>query len=208
MNILVFGACGKVGKKIIAQGLRNGHIVTAFIRNPDKLQMWDDNLKVVKGDTLNHEDVEKAVIGQDVVVNTISNKTLLSSKNTSSIYSNSIKNIVTSMRKHGVRRLISITFCNTAGQLFAFSGLISKPLWRRLFIDISRHEDIIKASDLDWTIVRPARLVNSPKTGKYRIGPSVKVKITSKISRADLADFVVRGSSCNGLINRSIIISH
>lgn len=208
MKIVIFGANSKVGKKIIAMGLRHGHLITAFVRNPDKLQMWDDNLKAIKGDTLNYEDVEKAVAGQDLVINTISNKTLLSSKVTRSVYSSSIKNIVTAMRKNNISRLISITFCNTAGYIMSFNRLITKPLWRRLFIDISRHEDIIKASNLNWTIIRPTRLVNVPKTGKYRVGSDIKIKAFSKISRADLADFIIKNIDNKEIISRSVLISH
>ena len=101
------------------------------------------------------------------------------------------------MTSSGVRRLIwesSLGVGQTRGQLGPLYNWILIPLLlRHVFADKERQEQMIRASTLDWTIVQPGALTNGPRTGKYRVGPdATKGRVFPKISRADVADFMLR----------------
>src|SRR5437016_6210468 len=71
MDLLIFGATGGTGRALIQQALEQGHVVTAFVRNPSKMRAVHSNLRIVKGDILDYASVEAAVRGQDVVLSTL-----------------------------------------------------------------------------------------------------------------------------------------
>lgn len=107
------------------------------------------------------------------------------------------RNIVQAMEKHGVKRLIcesSLGVGDSKGRLGIFYNLILVPLLLRgLFADKAAQEQIIQASTLDWVIVRPTSLTNGPRKGIYRDGPGIgHWLIPTKISRADVADFMLK----------------
>jgi putative NADH-flavin reductase len=193
MKLLVFGATGGTGRAIVAQALDQGHVVTAFVRNPAALTTKHERLKIVPGDILDYSSVEAAVQGQDAVLSALGVRKLR--KNT--ILSDGTKNIIRAMEHHGVRRFLcesSLGVGDSKGQLGWFINLFIIPLFlRNVFRDKEVQEQDVKQSNLDWMIVRPAMLTNGPRTGAYRSGFSPTDRtITGKISRADVADFMLK----------------
>ncbi len=190
MNVIVFGATGTTGKEVVAQALEQGHTVTAFVRNPAKVEQTHPNLKVAQGDVLNPDDVATAVQGQDAVLSS------LGAGPNGTVRSQGTQNIIEAMQQANVRRLISqstLGVGDSRSNLNAYwKYLMFGLLLRRAYADHNRQEAFIRQSNLDWTIVRPGALTNGDRTGTYRHGFAATDKaITLKISVADVAEFML-----------------
>jgi putative NADH-flavin reductase len=173
------------------QALEQGHTVTAFARNPAKVELEHANLTVVQGDALDSASVEKAVEGQHAVLCSLG----AGAKGT--IRSEGTRNIVRAMEKTGVSRLIcqsTLGAGSSRGNLnFFWKHIMFGLLLRRAYADHARQEDYVKESRLDWTIVRPGAFTDGDRTGEYRHGfPSTDKTIKGKISQADVADFMLK----------------
>lgn len=209
MNLLVIGATGGTGRALLKQALEQGHSVTAFVRNPEKLALTHHNLRIAKGDVTDYPSVEQAVAGKDAVLCALGTKVI--GRNT--IQSDGARNIVRAMQKTGVRRLVlesSLDVGDSKGQLgFLFAHVIRPTLLRNIFKDKELQEQIVRTSPLEWIIVRPAMLTNADRTGKYRAGfPSKDHSITGKISRADVADFMLKQTTENTYLRQTPGISY
>jgi putative NADH-flavin reductase len=170
-----------------------GHVVTAFVRNPAAITTKHEKLKLAQGDVLDCPSVEAAVPGQEAVLSALGVRKLR--KNT--ILSNGTKNIIRAMERHGVKRFVcesSLGVGDSRGQLgWAFNLLLIPLFLRNVFRDKEEQEQSIQQSNLDWVIVRPAALTDGPRTGVYRsgFGPTDRT-VRGKISRADVADFMLK----------------
>lgn len=194
MKILLFGATGGTGLELLAQALAQSHTVTAFVRNPAALALRYPlplpNLRIVTGDILQRGTIDAAMPGHDAVLSTLGIKVL----GANTIMSDGTRNIVDAMQQFGVKRFIvetSIGVGDSKGQTTFFFGKIILPyVLKNMFADKEVQENIIRQSNLDWTIVRPGMLTNGIKTGTYRSG--LDPSISGRISRADVADFMLR----------------
>lgn len=193
MRVLVVGATGGTGRELVSQALEQGHQVAAFARNPAKVREKHDRLRVVRGDVLDLPSVEAAVQGQDAVLCALGHKLWFSP---APILSRGTENILRAMQKHGVRRLVCETALgvgDSAGRLGVYYTLFVIPFILPLYyLDKERQEHAIRASDLDWVIVRPGALTNGKKRGKYRHGRVGNFLWTVGVSRADVADFMLK----------------
>ncbi len=192
MNILIIGGTQGIGYQLVEQVLEKGHIVTVLARNPSKLNLQHRNLNVMKGDILDPISVRIAVKGQDVVVLTVGIKP---TRKPVKIFSEGTENVLNAMKEAGVRFLIAVTGMG-AGNSKGYRGLMYNMIFNLLSIktiyeDKSRQESLIKNSDIDWIIVRPAFLTDGPLTGKYRVLTDIKAIKAGNISRADVAHFIV-----------------
>jgi putative NADH-flavin reductase len=193
MKIVVFGASGGTGRNIVEQALEAGHMVTAFVRTPEKLGVEHNNLTVFQGDVMDAEKVEQAITGQKAVINTLGP----TRPPVPGMLETAAKNIVAAMEKHGVKRIISTTGGGVRApqdqpKLFdhIMKGLLTM-MAGSVLRDSEANVNIIRASHLDWTIVRYPRLIDGERTGKYRVGYIGK-NSGSQISRADGADFILK----------------
>jgi putative NADH-flavin reductase len=205
-NILVFGATGRTGVIFLERALANGYKVTAFVRNPDKLQIEDRKLKIVQGDIQNQTDVEKATKGQDVVVVMLANKTSNALRQANTVISEATTNIIAAMHKNKVERLFFVSSFGISNRIFWPEKLFIRTFMKNVFADIPKQENLVSRSDLDWTIVRPARLVNQELTEKYKIGGDMHIGLFAKIARADVADFLVKYIQDDSLIDKTVTI--
>ena len=192
MKIVIFGSTGGTGKQLVKQGLELGYEVTAFARTPSKLDEFKhEKLTIIKGDVLNYSDVEKAIIEHDAVLSSLGSPTLKAGDTT---LSEGTKNIIKAMSANNVRRFIcetSLGVGDSYGQPgFIFTKIIEPLFLKHAFADKEIQETEIKASNLDWIIIRPGGLNNKPKTSKYRHG--LDKTITGNISRADVAEFMLK----------------
>ena len=196
MQILIFGSTGGTGRQLVEQALHQGYKVTAFARNPEKLQLKDSNLKMIQGDVMDLSSVEYAMQNQDAVLSSIGSP----ANKIGTIRSTGTKNIIHAMEKTGIRRFIcqtSLGYGDSSKVLdqtpFYFKYLIVPFILRKGFADHELQESYIKSSQLDWVIVRPGNLTDDKHTGKYRHGfAATDKKIKVKISRADVADFMLK----------------
>ncbi len=250
MNVLIFGATGGTGRALVEQALAQGHIVTAFARDPSKVRTKHPNLRAVQGDILNSASVEAAARGQDVVLSALGIRVrvwplfvivilcqvisrlaglswpagplvrwgvpllaLLFLFRRTTTLSDGTRNIVQAVEKLGVKRFIcesSLGIGDSKGQLGPLYNYVIIPLLlRNIFADKEVQEKLVQESPLDWVIVRPARLTNGARTGKYRSGfePTDK-SIQAKISRADVADFMLRQINNDDYLKKTPGISY
>jgi nucleoside-diphosphate-sugar epimerase len=193
MRILVIGATGGSGREIVKQALERGHDVVALARKPAKVKTTHERLRVVPGDVMDAASVDAAMQGCDAVVCALGHRRWLGP---SKILSEGTRNIVRAMEKHGVKRLVvetSLGVGDSVGRLgvvfTVFTMSIILPFY---FYDKLRQERIVRASSLDWVIVRPGQLLSFPKRGKYKHGPRVGSYLWPVfIARADVADFML-----------------
>lgn len=193
-RILIVGATGGTGRQLVSQALERGHHVTAFARTPARVQVGHLRLNVVQGDVLRYESLDAAVVGQGGVLSALGHKRWFYPNR---ILSTGTRNLVRAMETHGVRRLV----CETAlgvgdsrGRAGLYYTLFVAPIILAFYFrDKERQEDIIRESALDWVIVRPGALTNGRRRRRYRHGSDVGHWLwTCRISRADVADFMLR----------------
>ena len=189
MKLIVFGSTGGIGRQVVAQALDAGHQVTAVARRPEMLNVQHERLQVVRGDALQLDSFQQALSGQDTVVSALG----IITKEATEFYSSSMRNILEAMQTAEVLRLL----CVSAGAVdpAGWQRWVIKPiLWRLyggMYADLLRMEDAVKASDLDWTIMRPHRLTDEPRTGRYRVAINQHLAWGFTSPRADVADFII-----------------
>ena len=208
MRIAVFGATGGLGSLLVKQALAQGHTVTAFVRNPAAVTIRHERLALVQGDVRDPAQVAVAVAGQDAVITALGTRP---GAPTGTFYSDSTRTIVGAMRAAGVRRLVCVSSWvvresrKRAGPI----GNLVVPLFPgRLYADRERQEQIVRDSGLDWIIVRPARLVDRPARGIYRSGPRLSMRIVAGISRADVAEFVLKQVRDDTYLRQAVSVSY
>lgn len=194
MRLLIIGATGGTGRELVQQALAQGHQVTAFVRDPAKLQIEHANLRIAQGDVLDYATVEAAMRGQEAVLSALGHRRFFYPNR---IQSDGMRNILKAMETCDVPRLI----CETALGIGSSVGRLGLPhtffimplilvfyMWDKL-----RQEELIIASDRDWVIVRPGVLTSGVARGVYRHGANVGSYFWPvKIARADVADFMLK----------------
>ncbi|MEV6432832.1 SDR family oxidoreductase [Nocardia sp. NPDC051463] len=190
MKIAVFGATSTVGRQVVEQALTQGHEVTAFTRSAAGVEQRHERLHIIEGDVLDTASVERAVVGQDAVL--IS----LGAGRKGVIRAEGTRAVIEAMHRTGVKRLIAQTTLgvgDSRGNLnFLWKYVMFGMLLRQAYADHVQQEAYVRASDLDWTIVRPSAFTDGPRTGSYRRGfPADETGLALKIARADIADFML-----------------
>jgi putative NADH-flavin reductase len=204
MRIVVFGASGRTGIELVSQALDQDHNVVAFVRNPTKLQTRHKNLSVFEGDVLNKDQVKNAVNRCEGVLFAVGGKPWEKRP----VCTEGIKNVIAVMQKHNAQRLVVES---AYGVKQTRRGIYGRLLWiiiKNIMKDKESMEDAINASQLDWVIVRPTILTEGPSTGTYRVGQNLTLGILPKISRADIADFMLKQLQDDTYIHQAITISY
>jgi len=203
MKLIVFGATGGIGSHVVEQALSAGHEVTAIARHPSAVTLRHEHLEVIQGDVLDPDTIRDAIEGKDAVVSAVGARDL----GPTTVYSEGVANIMKAMRAAHVRRILCISA----------SGLEPGPWWQRLFArlflwrilknmytDLVRMESEVRASGMDWTIVRPPALTNGPRTGHYQTVINQHLAHGLRLSRADTADYIVNhlkdGATYRGVV--------
>ena len=193
MKITVIGATRGIGLCLVNHALEEGHEVTVLARKPDSLERSHDRLTVVKGDILDAAAVKQALEGQDAVCTTIG---INPTRKPVLVFSEGIRIVIAGMQATGVRQLACVTGIGAGDSKnhggFFYDKIINPLLLKTIYADKYREEAVVKASDLDWVIVRPGFLTNGPLTGQYRAITELKGVTAGKISRNDVAHFVLR----------------
>ena len=193
MNILIVGATRGIGRQLLEQALTSGHNVTALVRNLQRLATQHERLRVIKGDILDSNSVALAMAGQEAACCTIGVKAPWPRV---TVFSEGTKNLLQAMKLTGVKRLICVTGIGAGDSRghggFIYDYLFRPLLARTIYVDKDRQESLIKASDVDWTIVRPGFLTNGPLTKNYRMLTNMTGVTAGRISRADVAYFILK----------------
>ena len=208
MRIAVLGASSGIGRDLVQQATTAGHHVVAVARSIGADAT--PNLTPVKGSILDPGVAERAVTGVDAVAWCVGAKTLGPAfLRTVTVFSEGTRRAIEAMKRAGVNRLAVITGIG-AGESRGHGGVlydwIGLPLIvGAIYADKDRQEAIVKASDLDWTIVRPTLLTSGPRTGQYRVLTNLEGVHGGRISRADCADCLLRAMA-EGAWSRTAIV--
>ncbi len=186
-KLIVFGASGGTGRRLVEQALEKEYEVTAFVRQAGSFPGPHPRLRLVVGDVRNVQAVSEAIGGQDLILSALG-----PSFKTEPVCEEGTRAILAGMQVRGVQRLVALSAYGAAD---THHGLYSWVTWTMLSAkmqDKERMEALIRASHTDWTLIRPPALTNGPRTGKYQTGLDVPISLASNISRADVADFMLR----------------
>jgi uncharacterized protein YbjT (DUF2867 family) len=191
MKIAVFGATGGTGREVVKQALAAGHQVTALARDPARLDIVNPNLAVVAGSVLEAGPVQQTLQGADAAIVSLGN----TANNPDDVVSQGTQVILHAIKALGGPQRIVVVSSLGVGESkdqvpFAFKMLMKTAL-RKPMEDKERQEAQVKASGLDWTIVRPGGLTNGPAAGQYKSGLDPKIS-AGQVARADVAAFVLR----------------
>jgi putative NADH-flavin reductase len=192
VKVLIIGATGGTGRQLVEQALTAGHDVTAFVRDLEKIRVRHEPLRVVQGDILDFNSLDLAVAGQEAVLSSLGTKSVFKPVK---VFSEGTSNLLRAMTKHGVHRLICITGIGAGDSRghggFFYDKIILPIFLKRIYRDKDKQEELIRKSDRDWTIVRPGFLTNGPPKGNYRVLTDLTGGTVGRISRADVAAFMV-----------------
>ena len=192
MKLVVLGATGGIGVELVRQTIERGHSVTALVRTLERLKPFQDRITIKQGDVLNSAELERAVEGHDAVLSGFGPRLPLSKADADLLRAFAVS-VTTAMQRADVRRVAVVSMA------FLFKDAIMPPAYLvgRLFFsslvrDASAMERVFQKSALDWTIVRPPQLTDKARTGKYRVREGHLPRFGFKISRADVADCLIK----------------
>lgn len=211
MRLAVFGSTGGTGRSAIAQALTVGDKVTVLARNPAALAEFGDRITVVAGDVLDPTAVTRVVEGAEVVISALG---IGMHRHATTVYSQGTANVISAMLAEGSRRLLVVStssleipsprqFAEHAIAKFLLHRILAKP-----YSDMALMEQHIRSSDLDWTLVRAARLTNGPLTGRYRTVVNAKLRGCWSISRPDVAHYCLTHAADAASIRRTVEIAY
>jgi putative NADH-flavin reductase len=221
MRLVIFGATGGTGQRLVERAIAEGHEVSAFVRNPSRMTAHHQRLKVIVGDAFDSGQVREAVAGNEAVISVLGSRQPSnplrprSPGDPNGPASAGSRNIIAAMKEHGLRRFV----CQTAWGVgeskqdpgFAgafFMKVLVPPLLRDEYADKEAQERIVRESDLEWIIVRPMILTNGPWTNDYRTGEDLKPGRHPYISRADVADFLMRQLTGDAFVRKTPAIGY
>ncbi len=194
--ILVIGASRGIGLETVKAALAAGHDVRAFARSAPNIAVTDPKLTKITGDARVRAEVAAAVQGVDAVIHAVGVSSPSELIFGTTLFSDSTRILVDAMQDARVRRLMMVTGAgagNSRGRItFLYDNLIFPLVLQRVYNDKDLAEDIVMKSSLDWTIVRPGGLTNRPATGHYKVLTEMKDWRGGFISRADVANFLVK----------------
>ena len=211
MNIAIFGANGPTGQLLTKQALAEGHTVTAVTRHPETFPLRDARLRVMHGDVFDLSSVEQAVAGQDAVLSTLG---VPFSRQPITVYSQGMAHIVQAMKHSGVRRVVCVSSSATGtnhetGGGFIFDKILQpivmSTIGKTTYADMKQMETLLRESELDWTVVRPSGLFETPAVTDYRVAEDhIRRQFTS---RADLANCMLQQLSTDQYARKIIAVA-
>jgi len=207
MKVLIIGATGPTGRELTTQALDEGHDVRLLVRNPRAVSIWSPRLEVMEGDVREWKTVRPAMLGMEAVLSALGTGTDLRK---TTLFSEGTAAILWGMAEAGVRRLVCVTSGGTIedpNEPFIFRT-VGRRLLRHVFEDQRKAEQCIRASDAEWTIVRPPRLLDGPKRGRYDVESEKPAPGKYENSRAELAGFMVREMAAKKFVQKAVGIGY
>jgi putative NADH-flavin reductase len=194
VHLAVFGSTGPTGRALIQQALCQGDEVTAVARDLASIDATGDRLQAVRADVLDGTSLDGILNGVDATLSAIGTH----GRRPTSVYSAGVANIRDAMHHTGVRRFVGISALPVTPrtELGMTERRVVVPLlslfFGEMYADMTRMEQVLRDSDLDFTIMRPPQLTNGRRTGQYRTAINEHLRRARKISRADLAAEMLR----------------
>jgi uncharacterized protein YbjT (DUF2867 family) len=208
MKLVVLGATGSIGVKLVGQALAHGHSVTAFVRNETALSGYRERIRIVRGDLLNADDLRAAIAERDAVLSCFGPREPIPRRDTG-LLKDFATALTRAMSNGGPRRVVVLSVA------FLFKDSILPPAYlagRLMFPghvrDAANMENIFRASGLEWTIVRPPQFTDKPRNPKYRVHEGHLPVFGFTISREDVADFMLRAAEDRIYVGKIVGVSN
>ena len=208
MKLLILGATGGIGLEIVRQAIDGGHQVTAFVRTPERLKEFGDRIAVIQGDVLNSGELEQALEGQHTVLSSFGAREPRSKADADLLRRFAVV-LTGAMLQAKVRRVVVVSVAFLfKDSIFPPTYLFGRLFFRDVVIDASGMEDVFRKSELDWTILRPPQLTDKPRTGKYRVREGHLPRFGFTISRADVAECLIKTVKDRASVGRILGVSN
>ena len=207
MKLVVLGATGSTGLEIVRQAIQQGHTVTALVRSPDGLKQLANRMTVRQGDLLNSADLEHAIQGHDAILSAFGPRMPISKQDADLLQRFAVA-LTSAMLRAGVRRAVVESVAFLFKRIVPPTYLIGRLFFPTVVADASAMERIFEESNLDWTMVRPPQLTDKPHIGEYRVREGDLPSFGFTISRADVADFMIRAAQDPSSIHKIIGVSN
>ena len=209
IRLVIFGANGPTGQILTQQALEHGHHVTAVTRRPEQFALQHAHLHIVRGDVYDVSSVAAAITGQDAVLSVVG---VPYAWKAITVYSQSATALVQCMQAAGLRRLLCTTSGGTyphasSAEGFIFGRIIKPTIGRSTYTDMRAEEAIVMQSTLDWTIVRPSRLVMHPTVTAYQAVEGYRVPGKRRTARIDVADFMLKQLTDDQYIRKAVAVA-
>jgi putative NADH-flavin reductase len=209
MKLTILGATGGTGQQLVREAIGAGHEVTAIVRRPDAITESSPQLRVVRGDLLDSQWTGQGIEGADAVLSAIG----ATSRGPTTLYSAGTAAVLKAMDNAGVRRILVVSADPTgpAKDRLGEAKIIHPILWQFLrgtYEDMRRMEQVLAASDADWTVFRPPRLTNGPLTGKARTAVGKFLPRSRVVSRADVAAAMLAAISDPATARQAVAIAY
>ena len=207
MQIVVIGASGRMGNHVVRHAINMGHDVVAFVRQPSRLAMSHERLRVIIGNVQDPFSVERAMHYADVVINAIAP----SPNDSEQEYSRGVQHVISAMHKRAVRRLVTVHQSHVLlpAQNTGFGAQLTRMLVRPYAPKLLKLDQVavnhITQSALDWSMVLVHHLTDAPFTGQYQVDLQ-RHKLNTQASRANVADFALRIALNNNHIRQAPVI--
>jgi putative NADH-flavin reductase len=208
MRLLVLGASGRTGRELVTGALGEGHDVTALVRDPDRLNSQNERLRVLVGGATDPATVDEAVAGHDAVLCALGPSSVRELLRTE-LMRTSVPPLVRAMEHHHVPRLILLSALG-AGESARRAPRIARLAFGSILRQVGRDKEVaeqaVRASGLVWTIVYPPSLTEGPATGTYRHGAELALRGSPRISRADVARFMLSALTDDRYLRKGAIL--
>jgi uncharacterized protein YbjT (DUF2867 family) len=195
VKLIVFGAAGGTGKHLVQLAAGAKHEVTAFVRTPSKLGPVPEGVRVVQGDATDAKAVEDAMAGQEGAFIAVGRP----DRKQTTLREDTTRNVIAGMKKHGGKRIVYLSASGVGDSLaqakklsFLYGAILIPLMLKHPFADSVKAEDLLKASGLEYVLVRAVGLTNGPPKRDVTAitdGSAEGLKIT--IPRADVARFML-----------------
>ncbi|MEU0674602.1 NAD(P)-binding oxidoreductase [Streptomyces sp. NPDC006172] len=207
MKLLILGATGPTGRRLVDLAVEDSDAVTVLARRPQALDDVADRVRVIAGDATSYADVVAATTGQDAVVSTLGRGTSLRADD---LFTRAAAAVVGAAEAERVSRLVWLSSFGV-GDTYRSASPVQKVMYRTFLRGIYANkvlaEEAIRSSGLDWTLVYPTVLTKGPAKGAYQVGERLAMKGVPKISRADVADFLHKAAHGSEWIRREAVIT-
>lgn len=206
MKLALIGATGGTGRCILRQALLKGdHYIRALVRSPEKLEIEDPKLEIIKGNILESADVHKTILGTDGVLSALGN----TSNNPNDLQTKGTQHLISGMKYHNVNRLVVLTTMGlgeSRDQIPWYARYFTNIFLNELMADKRRQEKLIEESNLDWTIVRPGGLVDDHEVKDVYRGTDSEI-MAGPIARSEVARFMLDAVKSNMYLREKPVIT-
>ena len=203
--MIVFGATGPTGRCVVELAQQRGYDITAFVRSPSTAGM-PSSVELAEGDAFDKAAVSRAILNQDVVIVVLGPPSVGFTK----VGSEGTKNIVEAMQEAGAKRLIVQTG-HGVGDSFRRCGplqqLMYKTFLRQNYSDKRIQEDVVRRSDLDWTVVRPTILTNAKPRSSIKADEALRTWLLPSVPRANVAKFILDAVDDRATVGKGVSVT-